>query len=179
MAEETRMQESTAPEQNATAQENEAAEQPITIETLSADNAKLKAEIAKQKIALDKALHNNGELTKQLRAKMTAQEQEDEAKRQEKEAFRNHMEELETFKKRTEAKDRYETMGMAKDLAREAAEAEVAGDMDALTAVYKRHYDASLKASKDEWLKSRPEPAASREEDAAKEDPFLAGFNKP
>jgi len=178
MGEETRVQEQTNPEQgeNVTGQEEQ--QETVTVESLSADNAKLKAELAKQKLALDKALHNNGELTKQLRAKMTAQEQEDEAKRQEAEAFKNHMADLENFKKKTEAKERYMTIGMSADLAKEAAEAEVSGDMDALTDVYKRHYDASLKASKDEWLKSRPEPAAGRQEDAAKEDPFLAGFKQ-
>ena len=170
MAEETQVQETTTQETGG--------EPEVTLESLSADNAKLRAEMAKQKIALDKALHNNGELTKQLRAKMTAQEQEDEAKREEAEALRNHMAELEAFKHKAEAKERYLTMGMSRDFAIEAAEAEVAGDMDALAAVYKKHNDASIKAKQDEWLKTRPEPAAGREEDAAKDDPFLAGFLK-
>lgn len=179
MEKETQMQEQTTQsEQTGTANEQPEQEQQITLESLSADNAKLKAELAKQKLALDKALHNNGELTKQLRAKMSAQEQEDEAKRQEAEAFKNHMADLEAFKKRTEAKDRYLTIGMSADLAKEAAEAEVSGDMDALTAVYKKYNEASLKASRDEWLRSRPEPAASRDESSAKEDPFLAGFKQ-
>lgn len=181
MAEETRVQEQEVVEKTESTENQSGGAQPepeITVESLSADNAKLKAELAKQKLALDKALHNNGELTKQLRAKMTAQEQEDEAKRQEAENFKNHMAELEAFKKKTEAKERYLTIGMSADLAKEAADAEVAGDMDTLTAVYKRYNDASLKASKDEWLKSRPEPEASREESASKDDPFLAGFNK-
>ena len=59
---------------------------PITIESLMAELTKAKAESAKNKTALDKALHNNGELTKQLRAKMTASEQEAEAKREAEEA---------------------------------------------------------------------------------------------
>ena len=80
MADETLMQEQTTPEQGDN-QNDDAGEKEITLESLSADNAKLKAELAKQKLALDKALHNNGELTKQLRAKMTAQEQEEVAGR--------------------------------------------------------------------------------------------------
>lgn len=179
MAEETRMQEQVGlQDPNGQAQETGTQEPEITVESLSAENAKLKAEFAKQKLALDKALHNNGELTKQLRAKMSAQEQEDDAKRQEAEAFKAHMADLENFKKRTEARDRYMTMGMTAELAKEAAEAEVEGDMDALTAVYKRYNDASIKAHREEWMKSRPEPAASRDEDREKEDPFLVGFNK-
>lgn len=178
MAEETRANEQAMEQGQEGGQATEQQEPEVTLESLNADNAKLRAELAKNKIALDKALHNNGELTKQLRAKMTAQEQEDEAKRIEAESFKTHMAELEAFKKKAEAKERYLTMGMSADFAKEAAEAEVAGDMDALTDVYKRYNDASLKAHKDEWLKNRPEPAASREEEAAKEDPFLAGFSK-
>lgn len=180
MDRDTQMQEQTAQNEQTSAASEQAVQQEeqVTMESLSADNAKLKAELAKQKLALDKALHNNGELTKQLRAKMSAQEQEDEAKRQEAEAFKNHMADLEAFKRKTEAKERYLTIGMGADLAKEAADAEVSGDMDALTAVYKKYNDASLKAHRDEWLKSRPEPAVSRDEDAAKEDPFLAGFKQ-
>ena len=162
----------------ATGQEAPQQEPEVTTESKDAENARLRAELAKNKIALDKALHNNGELTKQLRAKMTAQEQEDEAKRIEQENVRNHIAELETFKRKTEAKERYLNLGMSQDFAKEAADAEVAGDMDALTDVYKRYNDASLKAHKDEWLKNRPEPVASRGEEAGKEDPFLAGFSK-
>lgn len=179
MAEELRANEQAmGQEAQAGTQEPAQQEPEITFESLNADNAKLRAELAKNKIALDKALHNNGELTKQLRAKMTAQEQEDEAKRIEAENFKNHMAELEAFKKKAEAKERYLTMGMSPDFAKEAAEAEVNGDMDELTSIYKRYNEASLKAHQDEWLKSRPEPAASRDEEAGKEDPFLAGFSK-
>ena len=69
-------------------------------------------------------------------------------------------------------------MGMSAEFAKEAAEAEVAGDMDTLTAVYKKYNDATLKASRDEWLKSRPEPNASREEGSTEKDPFLSGFTQ-
>lgn len=179
MPEETRANEAMEQGNQAAENKEQTTEQPeITLESLNADNAKLRAELAKNKLALDKALHNNGELTKQLRAKMTAQEQEDEAKRQEAEAFKTHMAELENFKKKTEAKERYMTIGMTAELAKEAADAEVAGDMDTLTAVYKKYNEASLKASRDEWIKTRPEPASSREENAENEDPFLAGFKK-
>ena len=173
MADETLMQ-----EQQTTGNETENDTQEITLESLSADNAKLRADLAKQKLALDKALHNNGELTKQLRAKMTAQEQEEAAKKEQAEAIQTRMTELENYKRKNEAKERYLTMGMSADFAKEAAEAEVAGDMDTLTAVYKKYNEATIKASRDEWLKSRPEPNAGREEDAAKDDPFLAGFMK-
>ena len=152
---------------------------PVTLESVMAELAKAKAENAKNKAALDKALHNNGELTKQLRAKMTASEQEAEAKREAEEAQANRIKELETYKLRSEARERYmTTLGMNPDLAKEAAEAEVSGDMDALSAVYKKHQEAVISAQKDEWIKSVPQASAGREESNQNEDPFLAGFKK-
>lgn len=150
----------------------------ITVDSLMAEMAQLKAENAKNKTALDKALHTNGELTKQLRAKMTASEQEAEAKREAEEAQANRIRDLENYKRKSEARERYmATIGMPADLAKEAAEAEVNGDMDALAGIYKRHQEASLKAHEAEWLKTRPVPETGRDEEKAKEDPFLVGFN--
>lgn len=151
---------------------------PITMDSLMAELAQLKAENAKNKTALDRALHSNGELTKQLRAKMTASEQEAEAKREAEEAQANRIKELENYKRRSEARERYmATIGMPADLAKEAAEAEVAGDMDALASVYKRHQETVLKASEAEWLAKRPMPETGRDENKSDEDPFLVGFN--
>ena len=151
--------------------------EPITIDSLMAELAKTKAESAKNKAALDKALHNNGELTKQLRAKMTASEQEAEAKREAEEAQANRIKELENYKKRSEARERYmATIGMSADLAKEAADAEVNGDMDALASVYKRHQESVMKANEAEWMKKLPKPEAGKADSGAV-DPFLAGFN--
>lgn len=166
-------EEAKAPESNQATEEQE----PITVDSLMAQMAQLKAENAKNKTALDKALHTNGELTKQLRAKMTASEQEAEAKREAEEAQANRIRDLEEYKARSEARERYLTLGMPADMAKEAADAEVKRDMDALASVYKRHQEASLKAHEAEWLKNRPVPTTGREEEKAKEDPFVAGFN--
>ena len=165
-------EEAKAPETQATEEQ-----EPITVDSLMAQMAQLKAENAKNKTALDKALHTNGELTKQLRAKMTASEQEAEAKREAEEAQANRIRDLEEYKARSEARERYLTLGMPADMAKEAADAEVKRDMDALASVYKRHQEASLKAHEAEWLKNRPVPTTGREEEKAKEDPFVAGFN--
>lgn len=158
-------------------QEGTQESEPITIDSLMAELAKTKAESAKNKAALDKALHNNGELTKQLRAKMTASEQEAEAKREAEEAQANRIKELENYKKRSEARERYmATIGMSADLAKEAADAEVNGDMDALASVYKRHQESVMKANEAEWMKKLPKPEAGKADSGAV-DPFLAGFN--
>lgn len=152
-------------------------QEEISMESLMTETAKLKAELAKNKAALDKALHNNGELNKQLRARMTASEQEEEAKRIAEEARQKELEDLKNFKRKSEAKDRYTTLGMSAEFAKEAAEAEVAGDMDALTDVYKRYQDATLKAAKDEIYRSMPVPEGGHDENKEEKDPFLAGFN--
>ena len=154
---ETQNQENTKPEDNANCGDN-GNQQEVTMESMIAEMAKLKAENAKNKAALDKALHNNGELTKQLRAKMTASEQEEEAKREAEEAQKKLIKDLQDYKLKSEARERYmTTIGMSADLAKQAAEAEATGDMEALSNVYKQHQAAVLKASKDEWLKNRPE----------------------
>ena len=158
---------------------NDGDDKPVTLESMIAEIAGLRAENAKTKAALDKALHNNGELTKQLRAKMTASEQEEQAKKEQEEAQRNRLKELEDFKKRAEARERYmSVIGMSADLAKEAAEAEVKGDMDALASVYKRQQDLKLKENDDEWNKRRPDPSVGHEGDKQAEDPFLVGFMK-
>lgn len=154
---ETQNQENTKPEDNTNGGDN-GNQQEVTMESMIAEMAKLKAENAKNKAALDKALHNNGELTKQLRAKMTASEQEEEAKREAEEAQKKLIKDLQDYKLKSEARERYmTTIGMSADLAKQAAEAEATGDMEALSNVYKQHQAAVLKASKDEWLKNRPE----------------------
>ena len=136
-----------------------------TLQSLMAENARLKAESARNKTAIDKLTKNNGELTKQLRAKMTAQEQEEEAKREAAEAQQKEINELKEFKRRAEATERYLTMGMSADFAKQAADAEVKGDMDAFATVMKQYNEASIKAQKDEWLKSRPDINASHGDD--------------
>ena len=149
----------------------------VSVESMMAEIAKLKAENAKNKTALDKALHNNGELTKKLREKMTASEQEEEAKREHDEAIQKHIKDLEDYKRRSEARERYLTMGMSAEHAKLASEAEVAGDMEALAKVQSQHTAALLKEKEAEWLKSRPDVNAGHGEGEGEKDPFLAGFN--
>ena len=129
----------------------------VTIESLMAENARLKVDSAKNKTALDKALKNVGELTKQLRAKMTVSEQEEQARKDEEDRRLAELNDLKEFKRKAEAKERYLTIGMNAEFAKLAAEAEVKGDMDAFADVMKRYNDASIKEQKDEWIRSRPD----------------------
>ncbi len=139
-----------------TANETGAEDNKPTIEELMAQLAQEKAARAKDKAALDKALKEKGELTKNLRARSTQQQMEEDAKREEEEARTAYIKELEAYKHKNEAKERYLLQGMTAELATKAADAEVSGDMDALADIQKQHTDALLKAKEKEWKASRP-----------------------
>lgn len=129
----------------------------LTLEQAMAELAAERAEKARFKASIDKLTHENKELTASLRQRMTASEQEELAKQEQAEQQKAYIEELEAFKRRTEAKDRYmRTSGMSAELAEKAADAEVKGDMDALANIQKQHSDAQIKAKEAEWLGSRP-----------------------
>lgn len=119
--------------------------------------ADLKAELNRNKKARDKALSEVGEYKKQLRAKMTADEQA-EIERQEAEAEQKaYVASLENFKKVAEATARYALQGMNQDMAKQAADAEISGDMDLLADIQRKHAQQMVKDAQAEWLKSRPE----------------------
>lgn len=125
-----------------------------TIEEIMAEVAAERAAKEKNKVALDKALKEVKELKESLRKKMSAQEQEDDAKREQEEQHKAYVASLEEFKHRTEAKDRYLMQGMSVEMAEKAAKAEVDGDMDMLATIQRQHTDALIKAKEKEWKKS-------------------------
>lgn len=140
-------------------------QEEVTMDGLMAQLATLKVENARNKAALDKQMKANGELTKQLRAKMTAAEQEAEEKKAREDEQKQLISDLQEFKHRAEAKDRYLMMGMSPEFAKKAADAEVKGDMDTLASVMKQYTDASLKAQQAEFLKNRPDINAGHGEE--------------
>lgn len=133
-------------------------EPEVTVESLMAEIAQMKVNEQKTKRELDRALKEVGEKTKALRAKQTAEELEDEAKREEKERQDAYVADLEEFKQKTLAKERYLMQGMSVEMAGRAADAEVSGDMEALTDIQKQHTESTLKAARAEWQKSIPQP---------------------
>lgn len=125
-----------------------------------AKNKKLKAD-------LDNALKKTGDLTKQLRAKMTEAELQAEKAAQEDEERKAYVTELENYKKQNEAYKRYRLQGMDSDLAEKAAKAEIEGDMDALADIQTQHTNALLKAKEAEWKASRPRVNIGSGEDSS------------
>lgn len=133
----------------------------------SAKFAESEAKAKKLKADLDNALKKLGEMTKQYRAKMTEDElkaEQDAAAKEEHEAY---VKELETFKRTTEAKNRYLLQGMGAELAEKAAKAEIDGDMDELTAIQQAYTKELIKAKEAEWKASRPRVNVGDGEDAS------------
>ena len=140
-----------------TTQEEQKEENTPDVKELLQQIADLKSEINKNKRARDKALSEVGEYKKQLRAKMSADEQA-EIERQEEEARqKEYVASLEKFKKEAEATARYALQGMSQEMAKQAAEAEIAGDMDLLADIQRQHAQKMVKDAQAEWLKNRPE----------------------
>lgn len=166
------MQEQEKPE----GEEQQEQDNTPSINDLMTQIAELRAANAKQKNALDKALKNNGDLTKQLRAKMTAEEVETEEKQKAKEEHEAYVRGLEMKIAIGNATERYTALGMDVVMARETAEFDVKGDKESVSKNLMKFLDARDKAKEAEWIKSRPQPQAGGE-DSAGEDPFLKGFN--
>ena len=161
MAEQTTETNSSAENSTNAVENNASAENSTpTIEELMTQLATERATNERNKVALDKALKEQGELKKSLRARQTAEEQEAEAKKEQEEQQKSYIAELETFKRTAEARSRYALQGMSAELADKAAEAEIAGDMDALADIQKQHTEMLIKQNRAEWLKSSPEPQA-------------------
>lgn len=129
----------------------------VTVESVMAELAQAKAEAEKSKKALDKALKEKGDLTKKYRETLTEQQRVDMEKQEQDEEHRLYVLELEEFKRKTEAKDRYMMQGMSTEVATKAAEAEVSGDMAALSEIQRQHTESVLKEAKSEWQKSIPQ----------------------
>ncbi len=139
---------------------NEPENNTPSVEELLSQIAQLKADSAKNKSALDKALKEKGEITKRLREKQTAEEAEAEA-RTEAEAERAEREaEKDKIIARYEAEKRFLSMGMKDDVLESAVEAKLNGDEDALFSIINKFYEnkanADIKAKENEWLGNRP-----------------------
>lgn len=150
-------------------------EPDVTLENLMAKIATLEVENKKNKAALDKALKEKGDITKQYREVLTEAQQAKIDKENADEEQRQYVADLEKFKAKAEAKARYALQGMSEEMAVKAAEAEIEGDMDALATIQKQHTELLIKKKEEEWLKSRP-PINAGAGNSKEDDPFLKGF---
>ena len=126
-----------------------------TVEELLAQLAAERAANAKNKQALDKALKEKGDVTKALRAKQTAEEQEAEAKA-EAERIQNEKYEA-TVKDLNPIKPVAAYRNFSSENAIESMiEAVADGDHGAIAALIDNEVKAATTAAKAEWMKSRP-----------------------
>lgn len=145
-----------------------------TIEELTLQLAKANAEKTKYKNSIDKLTHENSELNKWKKDRMTAQEEQDEAEREAREQQAAYIKELESYKAVNETMKRYLGMSMNADLALATAQAEVDGDMETVMKNVAKHQEDMMKAAKAEWLKSRPDIGDSSSQPSITKDEFEA-----
>ena len=131
------------------------------VEDLMAELAQLKADAARNKHALDKALKEKGEITKRLREKQTAEEAEAEIKAQEEAERAEREAEKDKIIAQYEAKALFAEMGLSgKDLD-DAIAAKIEGDEKTVYSIIVKHfenkYETALKTKESEWLGNRPQ----------------------
>lgn len=152
----------------------ENSEPEVTMESLMEKIASLEVENKRNKAALDKALKEKGDITKQYREVLTETQQAKIDKETADEEHRQYVESLELFKAKAEARARYALQGMSEEMAVKAAEAEISGDMDGLAMIQKQHTEAIIKAKEAEWLKSRPQVNAGGQYSSMTKEQIMA-----
>lgn len=128
-----------------------------TYEELVTQLATERAEHTRTKNQLNKASSEAAGLKRQLRDKMTAEEQEAEARKEQEENRQKEFDDMKRELAVIRATKRYLQLGMDETLAEETATAEIEGDMEQVTLNYKKHSEALTKAAYQKFLKERPE----------------------
>lgn len=139
----------------------------VTLESLMAEIATLKADNVKLKSTNDKLCQSEGELRKQLRAKMTAEEQANELEAQQKAEHEEYVSGLEKKIATIEATARFIDMGFDPEKAKETAIAELDGDKETVGANIKAMMAAQRKQMekdiRDELMKDIPLPQSGNQ----------------
>ena len=143
------------------------------IEELLTQLKQTQAEVLRKKNAMDKVMSENKNLKDQLRQRMSADEKVEEAKKEAEQRQKEYVAGLESRLKKIEAERKYTEMGMASNLAKATAEADINGDRDAVLANIKKWTDSLIKAKEAEWLRTRPAPQSGGDGSVTKEQ-----FNK-
>ena len=144
---------------NAEAQGNQTTENSEDVAELLTQIAEMKAQLSKTKNALDKSLKEKGDITKQLRAKQTAEEREDEARkeaeREKNEKFAamerelNHIKAVAAYRGKV-ADDKIDIL----------IDAVTDNDHEAIANAVQTAYERGKKDGQAEYLKNRPQVAA-------------------
>jgi hypothetical protein len=139
---------------------NESANDPQDVAELVKRIAELEVTNKRYKASIDKSRSENKKLTEQLRARMSVDEQAEIDRKEAEEEQKEYIKSLENFVNVAKARARYALQGMDPEMAEQAAEAEISGDMDALASIQKKYTEQALKKAEAEWIKSRPQVSA-------------------
>lgn len=122
--------------------------------------AKAELDGKKNKAALDKALKEKGDITKELREKMTEAQRAQLEKEEADEEQKKYVSDLELYKQRNEAIKRYMSVpGMTMELAEKAADAELDKDSGTdFATVMEEYYTTRAKKEKEDAIKKRSQP---------------------
>lgn len=125
-----------------------------TVEELMAQLAAERAEKEKNKTALDKALKEKGEVTKALRAKQTAEEQEAEAQAEAKRLADEERENMRKELNHIKAVNAYKNISDGK--VEKLIEAVSDADHNAIAEIIDGEIKTAVASAEQEWMSSRP-----------------------
>lgn len=140
-----------------------------SVEELMAQLATERAEKEKNKLALDKALKEKGDITKQLRAKQTAEEQEAEAQ---KEAQRLADEERESMRKELnhiKAVNAYKSIPDEK-VVENLIDAISDADHNTIAQIIENEKKKAVAEAEQQWMKDRPRVNHGQHSTMSRED---------
>lgn len=155
--------------ENEDGSESESGEEPdkpsyddLVAELAKARTEAMQAQAARDKYknSIDDLTRKNGELTKQVRNRMSAAEQIDAAKKEAEEARRKEFDEMKSELATIRATKRYMVLEMEENLATETAKAEISGDMETVISNIAKHIKTIKDTAYQKALKDRPDPKA-------------------
>lgn len=138
---------------------NQVTENSEDVAELLAQIAEMKAQMSKNKNALDKALREKGEVTKQLRARQTVEEQEEEARKEAEREKNEKFAQMEKELNHIKAVAAYRGK-VADDKIDLLIDAVTDNDHDAIANTVQAAYERGKKDGQAEYLKNRPQVAA-------------------
>lgn len=130
------------------------------------------------KALYDKTASELAALKKQIRSRMTEDEQKEADRKANEEAMRAELDALRHEKTISTYKAAYLSLGYDDKLASDAASAMTDGDMDTVFAIMKQHSVTSEKALKAKLLKEMPTPPAGGDPEAEKQKKQMADLRK-
>lgn len=133
----------------------EVTENTPTVEELTAELASVKAERERQKLALDKALKEKGQLVKSLREKQTTEEAEEEERKAKEEKLNADYESALAELNHLKATNAYTNAFSEEKTIESMIEAVKTGNHAEIATIITKEKEKAVKQAEAEWLKSR------------------------